>query len=109
MERYQAANDSRRKLAFEALHDIPGVSMRMPECGFISWVNVSGLGDSTEISELLIREAKVAVNDGKAYGDGGVGHLRIVHGSIADETKIRASLGRVRSVLLGRAASRGLV
>lgn len=109
VDSYREVNDNRRKLVYEMLHDIPGVSMRMPECGFISWVNVSRLGDSTEIADLLIRDAKVAVNDGKAYGKGGAGHLRIVHGAIADEDRARASLGRVRSVLLNLAASKGLV
>jgi len=109
IDRYRSINDARRRLVYEALGDIPGVSMQMPECGFISWVNVSSLGDSTEIADLLIRDAKVAVNDGKAYGEGGAGHLRIVHGAIADEDRMRASLERVRSTLLNLAASKGLV
>jgi bifunctional pyridoxal-dependent enzyme with beta-cystathionase and maltose regulon repressor activities len=42
--------------------------MVTPESSFLAWINVGKLGKSSEIVDYLVKEAKVAVNDGHAYG-----------------------------------------
>jgi len=82
--------------------------MIMPESGFYCWINISKLGDSTEIMQYLIREARVACNDGKAYGNQGAGHLRIIHGCYWDEERSYKALERMGEALLKRAKELGI-
>lgn len=100
MKTFETAFDYRRKAAYEILNQIPGVSMEMPESGFLCWVDVSKLGDSTDIASYLVKEAKVSVNDGINYGAGGEGHLRIVLGVYRDNQKVVDALYRMRDALM---------
>ena len=80
MELFEKSYDYRRHQAYKILNNIPGVKLKLPESGFLAWVDVSELGDSSTICKRLVDEAKVAVNDGVNYGPGGEGHIRIVLG-----------------------------
>lgn len=100
MKEFEEAFDFRRKEAYRILNSIPGVSMQMPESGFLCWVDVSRLGSSTEIVSYLLKEARVSVNDGINYGVGGEGHIRIVLGVYRDNQKVMDALGRIRDALL---------
>lgn len=99
LKSFAFAYDARRKLAYEIINRIPNVSMLMPESGFLCWINVSKLGNSSEICEYLIKEAKVAVNDGINYGEGGEGHIRIVLGVREDTQRIEDALLRIEKAL----------
>lgn len=68
MAEYIHEFDQRRKMAHRILSDVPGVRMLMPESSFFSWLDVSKLGDSTEVMDYILKNARVAVNDGKNYG-----------------------------------------
>jgi aspartate/methionine/tyrosine aminotransferase len=80
----------------------------MPESGFYSWINVSKLGDSSEICEFLIGDAKVAVNDGKAYGHEGSGYIRVIHGALTNEEQAVDALLRMKESLERLAKSKGI-
>lgn len=99
MEKFEKSFNYRRKEAFKIINSIPNVSMRMPESGFLCWVDVSKIGSSTEIVEYLLRKAKVSVNDGVNYGIGGEGHIRIVLGVYQDDCKVIAALERIKKAL----------
>ena len=100
MDEFERAYDARRHRAVEILEQVPGVRVALPESGFLCWVDVSALGDSTEIAAYLTAEARVSVNDGKNYGPGGAGHLRIVLGVYRDDERVFEALERVRDALL---------
>ncbi len=100
IDNFREVFDRRRKVAYEIINSIPNVHMLMPESGFLAWVDVSKLGTSKEIYEYLIKEAKVAVNDGSFYGDGGQGHLRIVLGIYRDDEKVYDCLRRIKEALI---------
>ena len=100
MKEFESAFDLRRHRAFEIFNSIPNVSMKLPESGFLCWVNVSKLGKSSDIVKYLLKEAKVSVNDGVNYGIGGEGHLRIVLGVYRDNWKIFDILDRVKNALM---------
>lgn len=93
------AFERRRDMAWEELSGVPGVHMYRPESAFYCWLDVSALGDSTEIVDRILREAGVAVNDGKAYGSQGAGCLRIIHGCLGDEEAARQALRRIAKVM----------
>ncbi|MBQ9328159.1 MAG: pyridoxal phosphate-dependent aminotransferase [Solobacterium sp.] len=101
MEEFEAAYEYRRHKAYEILNAVPGVSVQMPQSGFMCWVNVSELGTSSEIVSYLVKEAKVSVNDGVNYGPGGEGHLRIILGVYRDNEKVIDALNRI-AVALGK-------
>lgn len=96
---YRKFFDYRGKTAYAILSEVPGIRMALPESGFFSWVDVSRQGDSTEIMNYLIREARVAVNDGKNYGSNGSGWLRIVHGCLASDLGAMDSVKRIAAAL----------
>ena len=73
--------------------------MQIPESGFFSWLDVSALGDSTEIMDYILQTARVAVNDGKNYGQRGTGFLRIIHGCLGTREASDAALCRIADAL----------
>ncbi len=99
MAEYMKKYDWRRKKAVEILGSVPGVQVQMPQSGFYCWVDVTKLGDSGLVSSHLLQQAKVAVNDGKAYGPGGEGHLRIVHGCLGSDDEAAVALSRLALAL----------
>ena len=108
MQGYVEEQDARRQYAYEKFNAVPGVSMPLMESGFYGWVNVSRLGDSSEITSYLAKEAKVMVNDGKFYGEQGDGHLRIIYGVFADRAKSFEGIDRICAALAKRAAELGI-
>jgi len=99
MAEYIREFDYRRKMAHRILTDIPGVRMQMPESSFFSWIDVSKLGDSTEVMDYILKNAYVAVNDGKNYGKQGAGYLRIIHGCLGSYADSENALLRIRDSL----------
>ena len=100
MEQFNQAFDFRRKKAYEIINSIPNVSCLMPESGFLLWVDVSKIGNSSDIVSYLVHEAKVSCNDGVNYGLGGEGHLRIVLGVYKDNNKVVDALLRIKDALI---------
>ena len=100
MEQFNQAFDFRRKKAYEIINSIPNVSCLIPESGFLLWVDVSKIGNSSDIVSYLVHEAKVSCNDGVNYGLGGEGHLRIVLGVYKDNNKVVDALLRIKDALI---------
>jgi aspartate/methionine/tyrosine aminotransferase len=92
--------EARRTLLHSALTDIPGVTMRPSESGILSWIDVSALGTALDVARHLRDSAGVIVNEGDAYGPGGEGHLRVVHGAFRDRGRFTAAVQRMRTALL---------
>lgn len=99
MKIFEDAYEYRRHKAFEILNSIPNVSCELPQSGFLCWVDVSKLGNSSDIVSYLVKEAKVSVNDGINYGEGGKGHLRIVLGVYKDNNRVVDALMRIKEAL----------
>lgn len=108
MDVFEKAYDYRRHQAYEILNKVPGVKMRLPESGFLAWIDVSELGDSSIICKRLVDEAKVAVNDGINYGPGGAGHIRVVLGVYRDNKVVVEALERMAQVLNQIALEKGV-
>lgn len=100
--------ERRRRQAYEAFHDIPGVSMRASESGILTWLNISRLGTDEEVAQRLQKDAMILVNQGTPYGEQGKGHIRIVTACFASDEDAQARFARMRAVLLAMAAERGL-
>lgn len=96
---YKAKYLERHQYAYNRLNSIPGISVELPEAGFYLWIDVSGLGDSSQIVNYLIHEAKVSTNDGKFYGAQGDGYIRLIDGCFWENKDCFAALDRVAEAL----------
>jgi len=72
------AYQKRRKIIYEGLNAIDGVSCILPESTFYAFPNISGFGlTSWELAKYLVKEHRVAVVPGSIFGNSGEGYIRI--------------------------------
>jgi aspartate aminotransferase len=70
--------DRRRRNVAAGLNAVQGVSCPLVEGAFYAFADIRGTGmTSVEASDLLLREANVAVTPGVAFGQAGEGHVRL--------------------------------
>jgi aspartate/methionine/tyrosine aminotransferase len=68
----------RRDITVEALNDIPRLQCIKPKATFYLFPNVQRLGlSSANLTEQMLKKAKVATILGSAFGPSGEGHLRM--------------------------------
>jgi cystathionine beta-lyase len=73
-----AALDANRRLLADLLAEhLPAARYRIPDAGFLAWVDVSAYGWGDNPATYLRREARVAFHHGPLFGDEGKGHIRI--------------------------------
>lgn len=99
LTRYTRILERRRRLAYNIFSEVPGISMRMPESGILSWLNVGALGTGEQVADYLLDNARVLVNAGGNYGEQGKNHIRIVHGCYADEAHAAVVYRRIADAL----------
>ena len=57
---------------------IPGIMAVRPQASFLIWLDCRGLGlDHDALVDLFVNKARLALNDGEAFGPGGEGHMRM--------------------------------
>lgn len=56
---------------------LPGVEMRLPEATYLGWLDCRELGLGSDPYTWFLDRALVGFNDGRDFGDGGEGHVRI--------------------------------
>jgi aspartate aminotransferase len=86
----------KEKLAFcyQALCEIKGVSVPKPDGAFYLFPQIEGLTDSFSFALSLLKETKVAVAPGVAFGEGGEGSIRICYAS--DMSILEPAMERLR-------------
>ena len=62
----------------------PGAVFTRPQASYLAWIDFRGVdgivdrdGNPVEPQKWLLDNAKVALNPGPAFGDGGAGHVRL--------------------------------
>ncbi len=89
----------RRRYAADRLAAM-GLAPPMPAGGFFFWVPVSPLGlDGRAFAERLLREQRVLVGPGCAFGPGGAGFVRISFA--AEDGRLREGLKRLAAFVAG--------
>jgi aspartate aminotransferase len=69
---------NRRDVIVDGLNAIPGITCQKPQGAFYAFPNIKGLGrSSTELADLFLQEAGVALLPGNAFGKQGEGYLRL--------------------------------
>jgi len=96
------AADVQRRVRFchEALRGVPGVTVAPPEGSFYLFPRIEGLRDSFDFALTLLKETRVAVAPGSAFGNGGEGAIRIC--CAADESVLEPAMERLRRFLKKR-------
>jgi|GEM_PF-22200 len=90
---YKKAFEKRRKIVLDELAKTDKISVIAPEGAYYAFIKMEKEVDDYELALRLIREAKVAVVPGSAFGLGGENHLRISFGG--DEKLLRDGLKRL--------------
>jgi aspartate/methionine/tyrosine aminotransferase len=100
VEVMREAFDSRRKLMFSLVSDIPGVDCVEPQGAFYVFPDVSDVLDgrwasTDELATVILEEAGVALVPGESFG--APGHLRLSYAT--GEAEIERGMERIRALL----------
>ena len=77
---------------------IPAIRPLRPQASFLVWLDCRGLGlNHDELIDLFVGKARLALNDGEMFGQGGEGFMRLNVGS--PRSIIREALERLRKAL----------
>jgi cystathionine beta-lyase len=60
--------------------NLPGVKMTVPEGTYLAWLDFNQLNLQPSPFDFLMNEGKIALNDGKTFGKGGDGFVRLNFG-----------------------------
>ncbi len=89
-----AALDENRRLLAELLAaQLPAARYRIPDAGFLAWVDLSAYGWGENPATRIRRDARVALHHGPMFGDEGSGHVRINFGCAPDV--LREAIARI--------------
>ena len=78
LDRMIAAIDVNRRLLADLLaQHLPAARYRVPDAGYLAWVDLTDLGWGDNPSARILREARVALHSGPAFGAQGAGHVRV--------------------------------
>ncbi len=70
--------DRHRRLLAELLaEELPGARYRIPDAGYLAWIDLSALGWGDDPARRILREARVALHFGPHFGDEGRGFVRL--------------------------------
>jgi cysteine-S-conjugate beta-lyase len=94
--RYLEAN--RDFLAQYVEEHLPGVTMSKPEGTYLAWLNCREASIPGNPQEFFLNKARVAVNDGKVFGRGGEGFVRLNFG--CPRSMLTEALDRMHAALL---------
>lgn len=60
---------------------LPDARYRLPDAGYLAWIDLSALGWGDNPARRILKEARVALNFGPAFGAEGAGHVRLNFGT----------------------------
>jgi aspartate/methionine/tyrosine aminotransferase len=88
----------RRNAIVDGLNSIPGVACQRPQGAFYVFPNIKSFGlTSSELANLLLDKAGVAVLPGSSFGEYGEGYLRLVYSNSIEN--IELAMERIRQAV----------
>lgn len=74
--------DANRTLIDELLAArLPQARYRIPDAGYLAWIDLSALGWGEAPARRILKDARVALSSGTAFGSEGAGHVRLNFGT----------------------------
>ncbi len=96
VEEMLKAYDRRRRIVYEGLNAIEGISCLMPESTFYAFLNIKKLGVSSwDLAKFLVKEHKVALVPGSIFGPNGEGYLRLSFAASSEQ--LTEGLNRIKA------------
>lgn len=90
-------DENRRLLGALLAERLPGARYRMPDAGYLAWIDLTDLGWGPNPARRILREAEVALHFGPAFGAEGAGHVRLNFGTSPEIiTEAVARMGALR-------------
>ncbi len=98
VEEAVAEYQKRRDIIVEGLNELSGVSCQKPQGAFYVFPNIKAFNKtSSEIANMMLEEAGVALLPGSAFGTNGEGYLRLSYANSVEN--IQQALERMRGVV----------
>lgn len=98
LDRAVAQAEANSDLLAELVRDhLPGVVFVRPHAGYLAWLDFRGSALTEDPYTAILRDAKVALNNGHHFGEGGAGHVRL-NLACAPDT-LREAIRRIAEIL----------
>ncbi len=95
LKRYLTGN---RDFLVEYLQkNMPGIRTTLPEATYLAWLDCRDCGIEGNPHKFFLEKARVALNDGTMFGEGGEGFVRLNFG--CSRETLEEALGRMRKAL----------
>lgn len=78
--------------------EIPHIKVFSPEATYLAWLDCRDFADKVNPCEYFLNKAKIAFNDGKAFGSGGEGFIRMNFG--CPRPVLEQALNRMKKAVL---------
>jgi cystathionine beta-lyase len=89
-----------RDYLLETMHsDFPNIRMAYPEGTYLAWLDCRETGIQGNPYEFFLQKARIALNDGKTFGRGGEGFVRLNFG--CPRCTLNECLERMKKALVG--------
>ncbi len=75
-----ALDENRRLLASVLAEHLPEADYRVPDAGFLGWIDLTAYDWGDDPAATILRHARVALHHGPMFGDEGRGHVRLNFG-----------------------------
>ena len=90
--------DENRKLVATLIESkLPGVKYRIPDFGYLAWLDMSSLGAGDDLAGQILEKGKVAVNGGVLYGPKHKSFIRLNFGTSPE--LITEGINRIAKIL----------
>ncbi len=97
LESLVARLDLNRVLLADLLDEhLPLARYRIPEAGYLAWIDVSAYGWGDDPARAILRGAQVALHHGPLFGPQGVGHVRVNFGCAPEV--LREAVARIAAL-----------
>jgi cystathionine beta-lyase len=92
--------EGNRDYVYETIKkDFPSVTMAKPEATYLAWLDFRNSGIEGNPLDFFLKNARVALNDGAAFGENGKGFLRLNFG--CPRATLEDALGRMKRAMDG--------
>lgn len=102
LDALRATLDGNRRLLADVLAEhLPLAVYRVPDAGYLAWIDLSAYGWGDDPAGYIRRHAKVALHHGPLFGPDGIGHVRLNFGCGPDV--LTAAVTRIGALIAASA------
>ncbi len=99
IERNRERFEERSMVAYDILTKLDFIKCVKPQAGFYLWIDVSAIGNNSEVCAFVKEDAKIAITSGAMYGGENSTHIRVVTAAINDDDKFAEVINILKNSL----------